>query len=124
MVGLKAFISWENVIHLHGCITERIMDTSTRSAQTAFRFKPGMLGRMKAKARLMGLSLNSYVENLIETDLKNGDPYGSLFKEISMLQASDTFPFDFPKPEQTLEFSEEELDKDPRLSYLVNKHLR
>lgn len=100
------------------------MEAQTRSNQTAFRFKPDMLGRMKAKARLNGQSLNAYVEGLIEADLKSDDRYGNLFKEINELKASDSVPFDFPEPEHPVEFSKEELDNDPKLAYLVSKNLK
>ena len=52
-----------------------------KSVQTAFRFKPELLSRMKAKARLEGKSLNAYVESVMEESLNcEPDRYERIYR--------------------------------------------
>ena len=42
------------------------METTNRTVQTAFRFRPELLSQIKLKARLEGKSVNAFVEYVIE----------------------------------------------------------
>jgi len=48
-----------------------IMPVSTIKEQTAFRFEPELLVRMKKAAKMRKKSLNQYVTEIIEKDLSN-----------------------------------------------------
>ena len=101
------------------------MDTINRSIQTAFRFRPELLSQIKSKARLEGKSVNAFVESVIEDYLaKDDDRYEALFRQIENLKPSNPIKLNFPEPMAELIFSDEQLDKDSKLAYLVNKHLR
>ena len=101
------------------------METTNRTVQTAFRFRPELLSQIKSKARLEGKSVNAFVESVIEDYLaKDDDRYEALFRQIENLKPSNPIKLNFPEPKAELIFSDEQLDKDPKLAYLVNKHLR
>lgn len=55
---------------------------------------------------------------------KDDDRYEALFRQIENLKPSNPIKLNFPEPMAELIFSDEQLDKDPKLAYLVNKHLR
>lgn len=92
-----------------------------RTVQTAFRFKPEMVKSMKRQAAKSGVSLNRYVENLIERDLSSaeladfkkqfGISAGALVisEEIMGLTLNDFL------------LSEEDIKSDDRLSYILGK---
>jgi len=98
--------------------------SGTRTIQTAFRFSPEMVQRMKNRSRLRGLSLNAYVEGLIKKDL--GDPnerYEALYKELAKIKLPETIS---PEIEELfgkykVEFTPEELEADERLAYILSK---
>ena len=101
------------------------METTNRTVQTAFRFRPELLSRIKAKARLEGKSVNSFVESTIEDYLaKDADRYEKLFHQIESMQYSQTNRLNLPELKGEIVFSDEQLNDDPRLEYLVDKHLR
>lgn len=97
-----------------------------RTVQTAFRFKPELVARLKMKARREQKSVNAYVEQLIERDLeKDEDRYEALYRELGKIKLPKKIS---PKLERLvgvgagIEYTQEELDSDPRLAYLVEKH--
>lgn len=101
------------------------MDTTNRTVQTAFRFRPELLSQIKAKARLEGKSVNAFVESVIEDYLsKDDDRYEALFRQIESMQYSQTNRLNLPELKGEIVFSDEQLNDDPRLEYLVDKHLR
>ena len=96
-----------------------------KSVQTAFRFKPELLSRMKAKARLEGKSLNAYVESVMEESLNcEPDRYERIYREIQSLKPSVSCKSVMPEFKSIPSFTEEELSVDPRLEYLCIKHLQ
>lgn len=96
---------------------------NTRTVQTAFRFRPDMVRRMKNKARLQGQSLNAYIENLVEKDLgEEGGRYAAIRRELADVK----FPKEISEDIMALsrfkvEFTEEELAADEKLAYLLSK---
>ena len=107
------------------------METTNKTVQTAFRFRPEMVAQIKARARLEGMSVNSYVEAAITAYFeKDGDSYDKLYRQIGELKAGKAVGADdstrlvFPKMKGELNFTDEELAADPKLDYLINKHLR
>lgn len=65
------------------------META-RTVQTAFRFTPEMVRRMKNRARLRGISLNAYIEGLVEEDLgQDKDKYEALFVQLAGITKPD-----------------------------------
>ena len=52
---------------------------------------------------------------------KDDDRYEALFRQIENLKPSNPIKLNFPEPMTELIFSGEQLDKDPKLAYLVNK---
>lgn len=55
------------VIYLHKMYN--IMQTVAKE-QTAFRFDPSLISRMKFKAKSLNITVNAYVTKLIESDLQ------------------------------------------------------
>ena len=96
-----------------------------RSIQTAFRFRPDMLRRMKNRAREKKQSLNAYVEELIEIDLKSSsDRYTALYEQLSTIKMPETISKEMSQAFSYLDapsFSEEEVENDPRLKAILEK---
>jgi len=97
-----------------------------RTQQTAFRLRPELLAKAKLKAKEKGMSLNGYVEKLMEDDLVSaGDKYEEVRRRLKGTYKPDVpRTFSIPLMDKAPEFTQEELDADPRLEYLVNKYLR
>lgn len=96
----------------------------TRSVQTAFRFRPEMLMRMKKKARNQGVSLNAYVENLVQKDLdEKEDKYEKLIKELKGIKLNPNALDDLNSRIKALNIhiSQEEIDADERMAYILSK---
>lgn len=98
------------------------META-RTVQTAFRFTPDLLTRLKLKARREHKSVNAYVEQLIEKDLsKDEDRYAALYRELAKIKLPEKIS---PKVKAlsrfAVEFSEEDLKNDERLAYILGK---
>ena len=101
------------------------METTNRTVQTAFRFRPELLSQIKAKARLEGKSVNAFVESAIEDYLeKDADRYEIVFRHIETMKPAKSRRLNLPELKGELIFSDEQLAKDPKLEYLLNKHLR
>lgn len=96
---------------------------STKSVQTAFRFSPDLLVRMKNRARLRGQSLNSYVESLARKDIEGStERYETLYRELSDVILPEEVSGDIAGLSRfKVDFSREEKDSDERLSYLLER---
>lgn len=88
------------------------MEATVQKVQTGLRFSPTLIARLKKEAKKNKKSFNGYVEDLLESvsapaipKLKREDFAPG--KEI--LSLGETIPA----------FSEEEIDKDPKLAYLL-----
>lgn len=96
----------------------------TRSIQTAFRFRPQMLAQMKNKARLQGVSLNSYVENLVQKDIDGQESrYEEIYRELSKIKINPETLEKIHSDIQSLNIhiSQEDIDSDERIAYLLSK---
>ena len=92
------------------------MQVSTR-IQTAFRLDTRLVSRLKLKARRENKSLN----RLVEENLMKVAPAELEWPKVKFPLKTDPV-FDMPMPKAPLKFTREELDADPKLEYLVNKH--
>ena len=92
------------------------MATATPRTQTIIRLRPEILARVKRKAREEHRSFNSYVEHILDqaTELEwpKLGPDFKISEEVLNLRAKE--PWIRP--------SQEELDADPKLAYLVEKY--
>lgn len=99
---------------------------TTRTVQTAFRFTPDLVERLKKRARRERTSVNAYVEKVLEKDLgTDEDRYEALYREI----AKTHIKIDIPNSKKSQSgyarnfgYTDEELAQDPKLEYLVNKY--
>lgn len=94
-----------------------------RTVQTAFRFKPELVARLKMKARREQKSVNAYVEQLIERDLeKDEDRYEALYRELGKIKLSKKIsPKIVALSRFAVEFTEEDLKNDEKLAYILSK---
>ena len=95
----------------------------TRTIQTAFRFSPKLVERMKRRARLEKKSVNAFVEEAVEKALGSvDDPYMQLAAELKEIKVpQDISPEVKALSSFKLEFTAEELDADDRLAYILGK---
>jgi predicted DNA-binding protein len=93
----------------------------TRTIQTAFRFSPKLVERMKRRARLEKKSVNAFVEEAVEKALGSvDDPYMQLAAELKEIKVpQDISPEVKALSSFKLEFTAEELDADDRLAYIL-----
>lgn len=94
------------------------MQTATRKIQTAFRFDPDLLSRMKLRAKREKKSLNAYVEDVMERE----NPADTL------VWPKVKFPIK-PHPgwkdlTMDIHFTKEDLEQDERLAYILSKGQR
>lgn len=97
---------------------------TTRTVQTAFRFTPDLVERLKKRARRERTSVNAYVEKVLEKDLgTDEDRYEALYREIAKvkLQKNPALTEPLEKLRGCVHFTEEEISSDERLKYLWNK---
>ena len=91
------------------------MGEAAVKTQTAFRFPPELLERMKRKARKRNLSLNAYAQDLFERDTRFDLPVlPADFKVSDEIRSMHCIHFTEPTPE--------ELAADPKLAYLWEKY--
>ena len=98
---------------------------TTRTVQTAFRFTPDLVERLKKRARRERTSVNAYVEKVLEKDLgTDEDRYEALYREIAKikLQKNPALKEPLEKIKDSVKFSEEEIAADPKLEYLLKKY--
>lgn len=96
----------------------------TRSVQTAFRLRPELVTKLKNEARRRRISLNALVESILEAEVSPKiDVYESLHSQLADYVPDTNFKLDFlPLPKCNLEFTQGELEADPKLSFLVEKY--
>ena len=92
------------------------MSTQTERIQTAFRFTPELLTRIRHSARKEGLSVNRYVEKELDkaTEL--------VFPKYPPDMEADEGILAFAGRIHLEPFSKEEVDANPKLAYLINKN--
>lgn len=90
------------------------METITRT-QTVIRFREDVLNRARYKAKQNNMSLNAYLEHVVEDAVKPQIP--KLPKDFKISPAVERFSGIMPAPTQ------EQLAADDRLAYLYNKGL-
>lgn len=90
----------------------------TTRVQTAFRLDTGLINRLKRKAKAKGQSLNAYVESVLVKDA----PAELVWPKVTIPKEIPGFikELQFDRP---LTFTKEELEEDPKLDYLVRKHI-
>ncbi len=90
------------------------METVTR-AQTVIRFREDILNRARYKAKQQNMSLNAYLEHVVEEAVKPQIP--KLPKDFKIKPAIERLSGIMPAPTQ------EQLAADDRLAYIYNKGL-
>ena len=88
---------------------------NVRRIQTAFRLEESLLNRLKKKASRQNKSLNSYVEALLKADVRSEPEYPKVSFPIPhsarVSRMLDILPA----------FSDEELQNDDKLAYILGK---
>jgi len=93
-----------------------------RTIQTAFRFSPNLIRMMKNKARRNNLSLNRYVESLIEKDLsENESEAEKLDKWLRNIKLPTEVSEQVNELSIGISFSPREIENDERLAYILSK---
>ena len=94
-----------------------------RTTQTAFRFSPELVGRLKRRARLEHKSVNAFVEEAVEQALDSReDPYSRLSAQIGDLKIPEMIPPEIQALSRfKTEFTAEDLAGDDRLAYILGK---
>lgn len=90
--------------------------TAEKRVQTAFRLKPSTIEMAKRRAGAKGMSLNAFVENLLEKDLTISLPKMRRV-EIHELEKDPLFVNEGIIPSPTKDM----LENDERLAYIWNK---
>lgn len=98
------------------CKKELTMATTVTRVQTAFRLPPELLARVKYHARRENLSVNSYVERVLDRATALVFPFLPEDTKI------DDDILAFAGKVHLRPFTKEELDADPKLAYLVEKY--
>ena len=100
---------------LYICKNVITMETTTR-IQTAFRFPPELLERMKRAAKKRKVSLNQLVEQTMDRETRLELPPVSTDTQISE-EIKQLHCLNLTRP------TDEEFAADPRLEYLWKKHV-
>ena len=95
----------------------------TRTVQTAFRFSPELVSRLKRRARLERKSINAYVEEAVQKALDSGeDKYALLDAELKEIKVPQVISPEIQALSAfKVEFTPEELAADDRLTYILGK---
>ena len=102
--------------------TTKTSQSTLKTSQTAFRFRPELLERLKNRARLEKKSLNSYVEEVLEKDLESTDRYEAIIRDLGKLKMPEKVSPEIEAISRfKIEFTEEEIAADERLAYLLSK---
>ncbi len=88
------------------------METITRT-QTVIRFREDILNRARYKAKQQSMSLNAYLEHVVEEAVKPQIP--KLPKEFKVSDFVKSLSGVITAP------SQEELEADPKLAYILGK---
>ena len=96
---------------------------ASRTIQTAFRFKPELLEKMKLRARREGISLNSLVEMTMAKELSDDekDRYAEVFREIAKIKRHQTVSKDIEDLSKFKTVYTEEDLADERTAYILSK---
>ena len=94
-----------------------------RTVQTAFRFSPELVSRLKRRARLERKSVNAYVEEAVQKALDSGeDKYVLLEAELKGIKVPQVISPEIQALSAfKVEFTAEELAADDRLAYILGK---
>ena len=94
-----------------------------RTVQTAFRFSPELVRRLKRRARLERKSVNAYVEEAVQKALDSReDKYARLEAELKDIKVPrEILPEIQALSSFKVEFTDEELAADDRLAYILGK---
>lgn len=95
-----------------------VMQATITRVQTAFRLDTGLINRLKRKAKAKGLSLNAYVEHVLAKDA----PAELVWPKVEFPKEVPAFVKEL-QSDKPLSFTKEELEEDPKLDYLVRKHI-
>lgn len=91
---------------------------ATRNIQTAFRFKEDLVLKLKTRARMKQMSINAYVEKVLEKDLEeDSGMYEAIMNELQTLRLSDCIPVNSPG----IKVSEKDVEQDERMKYILEK---
>lgn len=98
------------------------MNTQTRQTkvQTAFRLDSDLVRRAKNKARQQNISLNAYVEGLIEKSLAT-DPYKELDEKLATIKRPDVISPEIKALGASFKITREDLLDDERALYIWDK---
>ncbi len=96
---------------------------ASRTIQTAFRFKPELLEKMKLRARREGISLNSLVEMTMAKELSDDekDRYAEVFREIAKIKRPKVVTNRFDELSKYKSVYTEEDLADERTAYILSK---
>lgn len=89
------------------------METITREA-TIIRLKPQVMARVKYRAKSQGLSVNAYIEQTL-AEATNCVPIPKLPPDFQISPEIKSFAGVIPQ------FTQEQLEEDPRLAYILGK---
>ncbi len=87
------------------------MRTSEARVQTAFRFRPSLIAKLKREAEKQHVSLNSYVESILEKHVELEWPRIPADFKVSDIVLSMNGSIPMP--------SKEELEDDPRMAHIL-----
>ena len=86
----------------------------TTKVQTGLRFSPALISRLKRNARKSNKSFNKYVEDLLE---KSTEPTLQVIKREDFKLSPEILALGKTIPA----FTREEIDRDPKLAYLLSE---
>ena len=96
-------------------LQKRTKMETTHRIQTAFRLDESLLRRLKKKARGQKKSLNSYVEALLMADVRDEPEFPKLSLPVKHSPRVTSLLGILPP------FSEQELQEDDKLAYILGK---
>lgn len=95
-----------------------VMQATITRVQTAFRLDTGLLNRLKRKAKAEGRSVNA----IVEETLNKRFPVEPVWPKVEFPKEVPAFVKEL-QSDKPLSFTKEELEEDPKLDYLVRKHI-
>lgn len=97
-------------------LSKMLYKMETASIQTAFRFPPELVARIKREAKRNKKSVNAYVTEILDRETRLEWP--KLPKDYKVSQSI----LDLRMPGHFIPPTEAQLTSDPKLRYLWNKH--
>lgn len=117
---MLSFLNFDIMMFIHnfGSFIETPMETATtrKKTQAIFRFEDDFIAKLKYYAKMEEKSLNSYVEAILQTEINRRESlpklsitgvYSPKIDELSGILAG--------------KITRQDLDKDERLAYILNK---